>query len=274
MTLYHRIRSFWQTLFRGRQTERDLDDEVDAYLELLIQRKVERGVEPIEARREALIEFGGKEQVKEKVREARMSHYIETVAQDIQYAVRVLIKNPVFTIIAVTTLALGIGASAAIFSVVNALLFRPLPYASPERLVWIGEVAQDRKEDVVPGAHVLDWIAQSKAFDQITAYNPGDFTLTGTGESEKLDGNRVTANFFSTLGVKVFIGRNFLPADDQPRAEEVAIISHGLWERISNSDRNVIGRTIMLDDQRYTVIGVLPADFRYSERCDVWLPLP
>jgi putative ABC transport system permease protein len=202
-----------------------------------------------------------------------MSHYIETFAQDVRYGLRVLLKKPAFSIVVVLTLMLGIGANTAIFSVVNALLLRPLPYASPDRLVWIAETSQSQPDEFVPGPHFLDWSAQSNTIERIAAYSAQEFTLTDEKESEKVEGNKVSESFFSTLGVQPFIGRNFAASEDQPKAEGVVIISYGLWQRKFNSDKNAIGRIVVLDDNKYTVIGVLPAAFRFSEPYDVWAPL-
>src|SRR5260370_42595758 len=137
-----------------------------------------------------------------------------------------LLRNPGFTAIAALTLGLGIGANTAIFSLVNALLLRPLPYHNPERLVWIGEPMPGEKEDGVAGTHFLEWQEQTQSLEQIAAYNPDDLTLTGAGEPEGLDGNRVSADFFSLLGVQPLVGRLFLPSEDRPHSDRAVIIAH------------------------------------------------
>jgi predicted permease len=192
--------------------------------------------------------------------------------QDLRYGVRMLAKNPSFTVVAVLTLALGIGANTAIFSVVNALLLRPLPYQNPDQLVWVGEVSAQSSTEVVPGPHFLEWSEQSQTLEQIAAYNPAHLTLTGAGEPERLDGVRVSAEFFSTLGVQPRLGRNFLPAEDKPGGDPAVIIGDGLWRRRFSSDPDIIGRSIALDDQSYTVVGVLPSDFRFILPVDVCVP--
>src|SRR5579872_6322538 len=139
MTLIKRIASLCANIFRRGRTELELSDEIRSYLELLIDKKIERGVDTVEARRLSLIELGGVEQMKERVREVKIGHVLETMLQDVRYGVRVLARNPMFTVVVVVTLALGIGANTAIFSVVNALMLKPLPYNDPDRLVWVGE---------------------------------------------------------------------------------------------------------------------------------------
>jgi len=193
--------------------------------------------------------------------------------QDLRYGARMLVKNVSFTVVALMTLALGIGANTAIFSVVNAVLLRPLPYRNPDQLVWVGEVSPQRRNDFIPGPHFFEWSEQSQTLAQMAAYSSTNLTLTGAGEPERLDGNRVSAGFFTLLGVQPLLGRNFLPAEDQPNGERAAIISHSLWQRRFSADRNLIGRTIALDNQSYTVVGVLPPDFRFTHPFEVWVPL-
>ena len=279
MKLSHRIFSLLHNLFRSRPVDDDIEEEVNSYLEMMVEKKVEQGASHTEARRLALLEFGGAEQVKEKVREVSMGHYLETMLQDLRYGIRVLVRNPLFTIVVVVTLALGIGANTAIFSVVNALLLKPLPYNDPDRLVWVGETLPQATgnpitgSDWVPGPHILGWANQTKTLDQIAAFNSDSATLTGLGDPEKVDTTFVTASFFPTLGIQPFIGRLFLPTDEKPAAESVTVISYGFWQRRFGSDPDVTGRTMVLDDKVYTVIGVLPAHYRFFEHSDVWAPL-
>jgi hypothetical protein len=155
----------------------------------------------------------------------------EGIGRDVRYAARQMVANRGFTTVAVLTLALGIGGTTALFSVLNAVVLKPLPYDSADRLVWVAEALPQRAEDAVPGAHFLEWSAQSGTVDQIAAYNSAHFTLTGVGEPERLDGVRVSASFLGMLGVRPALGRLFLPAEDRPGAQRVAIISHALrWD--------------------------------------------
>jgi putative ABC transport system permease protein len=193
--------------------------------------------------------------------------------QDLRFGVRMLLKNPGFALVAVFTLALGIGANTSIFSVVNALLLRPLPVRNPDQLVWMTDVFTQPEVEYVPAPHFFAWSAQSQTLAQIAAYAPDSLTLTGAGEPERLDANHVSAQFFTLLGAQPQLGRNFLPAEDRPGAERAAIISHSLWQRRFSADRQIIGRSITLNDQGYTVIGVLAPDFRFTHPFEVWIPL-
>jgi len=271
--LFRRLRALW----RSEGIHDEISEEIRLHIELRAEENVRRGMTPEEAQRVAELQFGRFDRIKEEGYDVRGGRWMETTWQDLCYGARWLLKKPGFTVTAALTLALGIGANTAIFSVVNALLLRPLPYADPERLVWIGEVAQNQTDNSVPGAHYLEWVAQSKTLDQIAAFAPNEVTLSGAGESEKLKVIKVSANFLSTLGVQPEFGRNFLSADDQPGVEGVAMISDGLWQRRFSSDQKAVGQTITLDDNRFTIIGVLPPDFRfadnYADNYDIWLPL-
>ncbi len=194
--------------------------------------------------------------------------------QDLRFGLRMLLKNPGFTLIATLTLALGIGANTAIFSVVNALMLRPLSYPHPERLVWVDEASKTRPNNLVFGAHFLDWREQCQTLEGIAAYSNWERTLTGAGEPERVVCGEATENFFPLLGAQSFAGgRNFTAAEDKPGAERVVILSHELWQRRYNGDPDVVGRSVALDEESYTIIGVLPADFRYFRPFDLWTPL-
>src|SRR5262249_4200761 len=218
------IASLLRNLFRKRHAEQELEDEVNSYLELLIERKIERGVDQREAARLSLIEMGGIEQLKERVREVSMGHRLDTLLQDLRYGARTLVENPLFSGVAIITLALGIGANTAIFSAVSALLIRELPYKDPARLIYLNEVGLLGKEDYVPGPHFLEWVEQSKMLEKAAAYRSRDFTLTGSGNPERLDGIQVSREFFTTLGVTPLLGRDFTPPEDLPKAPHAAII--------------------------------------------------
>ncbi len=191
--------------------------------------------------------------------------------QDIQFALRILLKNPIVTLVAMLTLALGIGANTAIFSVLNAVVLRPLPYAEPDRLVMVWETgAENDKRSVAPGNYT-DWRDQNTAFSQMAATFYGNFNLTGDGEPERTNGSTVTSNLMSTLGVQAQLGRTFQADDDQHQDRRLVIISDGLWQRRFGSDRGVIGRTITIDETSYNVIGVMPAGFKYPVQSDLWV---
>jgi putative ABC transport system permease protein len=199
---------------------------------------------------------------------------MHTFWQDLRYGARMLRKNPGFSSIAVLTLALGIGANAAIFSVVNAVLLRPLPFKEPDRLTMIREtkLPQFPEFSVSPG-NFLDWKSQNTVFEQLVAYHGLSFNLVGTGDPEELRGQRVTDGFFAMLGIKPELGRDFLPEEDQSGRSNVAIISHGLWQRRFGGDPKIINQAITLSGQSYTVVGVLPATFNFGGETVLWRPM-
>jgi putative ABC transport system permease protein len=197
----------------------------------------------------------------------------EEMFQDLRFGLRMLLKDKAFTAVAALTLSLGIGANTAIFSVVNAVLIRPLPFKSPQQLLWIEESSDVSPKDPVPGSHFLEWSEQNRTLESLAGYHVSETTLTGAGEPEWLQCGEVTAGFFSTLGAQFALGRNFLAAEDRPGGDRVAIISHRLWRRRFNSDPGVIGRAITLNDRSHTIIGVLPPDFRFIQPLDLWTPM-
>jgi hypothetical protein len=200
--------------------------------------------------------------------------------------VRIFVKNPGFTAVAVITLALGIGANTAIFSVVNTLLIRPLPLQDPDRLVWIvnHEDASDMSGRTTQVNHFLDLRAQSQSFSDLAAYfafyGVGDNKLTGQGEPECLSGVPVSANFFQLLGVQPQLGRLFTPEECKWNGPKVAVLSHGLWVRRFGSDPQIVGRTLTLTDEPVTVVGIMPASFDFASvfapgsQVDLYLPFP
>jgi putative ABC transport system permease protein len=195
--------------------------------------------------------------------------------QDLRYGARMLIKRPGFTLIAVLTLALGIGANAAIFSVVNAVLLRPLPYPEPERLVWLlGNFRRDNSTAHINPLDFLDYREQNRTFEHLAAYSPdtSDVALTGSGEPERLRGDGVSANFFDLLGVKPALGRTFVPEDEEAERNRAVVLGYGLWQRRFGGDPSIIGRTITLDGHSYNVIGVMPAGFKPPRASDLWVP--
>ncbi|HXG64194.1 MAG TPA: ABC transporter permease [Blastocatellia bacterium] len=200
---------------------------------------------------------------------------METLSQDLRYGVRMLLKNPGFTAAALLALTLGIGANTAIFSVVNAVLLRPLPFEESERLVlvWEKRMALGRVRNVASFPDYYDWKAQNTVFEDMAAYRGGGFTLGGD-TPERIQGTVTTPNLFSVLRVQPQTGRSFLPEEDQPGNNLVVILSHGLWQRRFAADPNIVGQTVLMNDRNYTVVGVMPADFIYpNRRTEIWVPL-
>ena len=201
---------------------------------------------------------------------------METFWQDLRYGFRTLTKNPGFSFIAVVSLALGIGANTAIFSVVNAVLLKPLPFLEPERLVMVWEDASAigfPRSDVAP-ANYVDWKAQNQTLEDVAALNWKNFNLTGDGEPERILSHGVTANFFPLLGIQPVTGRNFSVEEDKPGADKVAILSYGLWQGRYGGDPAIVGRDVLLNDEKYAVVGVMPAGFQFLQGdIGVWVPV-
>jgi hypothetical protein len=221
MSLTSRLASLWRNLAHKEHRERELDDEVRAYAAMLEDEKRARGLTAEEARRQALIELGGTEQVKEAAREVRMGMLLETTWQDARYGMRGLARTPGFTVAAVLALALGIGATTAIFSVVDAVLLRPLPYAEPDRLA----VVLHRGTRPVAPANFLDWRREALAFERMGAAESWGTNLGGEGHPEHVSGLHVTADVLPLLGVPPLMGRVLAPDEDQPGREHV--VRHG-----------------------------------------------
>lgn len=200
---------------------------------------------------------------------------METFSQDFRYGVRLLLKHRGFSAVAVLALALGIGANTAIFSVINSVLLKPLPYKEPERLVELRETNPPKHPDVpVSAASFLDWQSQNTVFEQVAAYRSTSYNLIGDGEPERIRAARISAGTFTLLGINPLVGRDFLPEEDQPERARVVAISHGLWQRRFGSDPNLVGQTINLSGNIYTVVAIMPATFGFPERTiELWTPM-
>ena len=255
-------------LFRSRRLEQELDEEQLSHLAMRTEEFVAAGVSPEEARLRALRAFGNPTLLREETRDADLLRWLETLVQDLRYGLRQLGRNPGFTAVALVTLALGIGANAALFSVIDAVLLRPLPFREPDRLVAIE--SHDAQSSAVGGGGdvsypvFLDWRSQAHSFESMSVSNTTNFTYTGGREAESLSGAVVSANLFSSLGITPVLGRTFIPEEDKPGEHGLPLIlSYSLWQSHFGSDPNVIGRAITLDDQKYNVIGVMPASFQF-----------
>ncbi|HWT02781.1 MAG TPA: ABC transporter permease [Pyrinomonadaceae bacterium] len=273
--LWRRLRAL---LFK-RAAERELDAELRYHLERETEQNVAAGMTALEARRAALRGFGGVEQSREECRDARGVRVVEELWQDLRYGVRMLRKNPGFTLVAVFTLALGIGANTAIFSVVNAVLLRPLSFANPERLVTLWGKSTDTGADRIPLSYLnfTDYKNQAQSFEHVAACDTSEAVLTSPdGEPESLNGARVSADLFPLLGVAPALGRAFSAEEDRPGGAAVVVISHGLWQRRFASDPQVVGREIVLGERSTKVVGVMQQGFTFpveEERADYWVPL-
>ena len=224
------------------------------------------------------IKPGFVEQAKEKYPDRRGLPWLESLMQDVRFGLRMLRKNAGFSAVAVVTLALGIGANTAIFSVVNAVLLRPLPFQDPGRLMMIWHTPPQKSfpgvaRFVVSPANYLDWQSQNHVFDQMAAFGVRSLNLTGMGQPESITGVAVSANFLSVLHVQPSVGRGFVADDDRPGSGNVVVVSDAFWQSHFGSSKNILGRTIKLDDQSYIIIGVMPPSFDFPSRAQLWMPL-
>src|SRR5690349_18671404 len=247
---------FWQSLqrlfsfFRRAQLDRELDAEMSSHLELAIEENLRRGLSPAEARRHALLRFGGPQQTKEQHREARSLPFLEALFQDIRYSFRMLRKSPAFTAIAVLTLAFGIGTNTAIFSMVNALLLHPYRFHNLDSLVLLWE---NRGIDEGPDARrispgdVADLRNNSQLFEDVATYQCPDFNLSSEGRVDVARGCRVSANFFAVLGAAPAQGRFFSSDEETPGSDQSLIVSHSFWQSRFAGDPQLVGKTIRLN---------------------------
>jgi putative ABC transport system permease protein len=270
----------WTQFFRRKRMMEDLDQDIRDFIERETQDNIERGMSPEEARYAALRKFGNVTRVKEETQEVWTFVWPEQLWQDVRVGLRQLRRNPGFAGVAVLTLALGIGVNTAIFSVVNAVLLRPLPFAAPQQLVSaVSTRLRGNVPDNASYPDFADWRAQNHVFSQMAAYDTDNFTLTGQGEAMHIQGAVVSADLFSLLGVKPVLGRAFLPAEDSLPAANGAfaiILSHRLWRERFNAQPAIVGRTIQIDNRDFTVVGVMPAGFQFpieAEPADFWMTM-
>jgi predicted permease len=269
-------------IFR-RQLDGDLDAEFRAHLELLTEENIRKGMTPQEAHYAARREFGGLEQTREAHKQQRSLPAIENLARDLRLGIRMLGRSPGFTAVAVITLALGIGANTAVFSLVNAVLIRKLPYRDPQQLLLLTETLPQLgggEEVGVAAAEYLDYRDQNQSFSQVAAYENAGFNLTGDGTPLRVQAARISASAFSLLGVNAQLGRTFMEEEDHAGAPGVAVISDALWRNHYGASRDVLGKTVRLDEKPFIIVGVMPRGFLFpfdgaplSERADLWVPI-
>jgi predicted permease len=257
-----KLKSRLRALFRKRELDAEMDEEIRSHIEMRTLANIEAGINPEEARLTALRQFGWAESIKETCREQRGVSWIEHLVRDARFGIRRLWKNPAFTFVAVLTLALGIGGSTAVFSLINGVILRPLPYPDPERLVMVW--TESSASRTVPSAYAnyVDWKKQCSAFENLAIYDPIRCLLTVSDRTEGGRGARVSASFFSVLGVAPFLGREFSAEEEKQRAR-VAILGYRLWQDRFAGVSNVVGRTLEIDGQRSEIIGVMPESFGF-----------
>ena len=258
MTLRRRLERL-AALVRAGRLDRELDDEIRAHLELAERDALARGLSPADARREALRAFGGVEQIKETHRDDRSSRWIENLVKDTRYALASLRREPLFAMVAISVLAIGIGANTAMFSLVDGVLLKPLPFPHPERIARVWEAPTATNSNSTTTRNFLEVKRQSRAFEALSAESLSTATVPINGVPTRLNGRYVSWDHFAVFGVQPIIGRSFLPEEDQPGADRVVILSHAAWQQHFGSDPNIIGRDLLLDNEPHHVIGVLPA---------------
>jgi predicted permease len=273
----NKILATFRNLFRREKINRDLDAEIRSYSDLLQEEKMSNGMNAYEARRTARMSMGGPEQLKEEIRNARVGAWLETLWQDLKFGARMLRKNPGFTAIAVLTLALGIGANTATFSVVDTIVLRPLPYRDSGRLLFLNEVQPSdmlRRPDNVPP--LIDYDRRyPNLFSNVSRVIPTSAIITGVPEPGELSVVSVSSEFFDVLGIYPAVGRSFLPSEEKPGAESTLILSDSLWHREFGGDSSVIGRRVQIDGKPTTIVGVMPRGFQNPLRnADVDILLP
>jgi putative ABC transport system permease protein len=267
----HRLRAVF---FKGR-LERELHEEIRSHLEMQTEENQRRGMSLKEARYAALRQFGGVEQLKERYRDRRGLPLIETTLQDLRYASRVLRKSPGFTLVAVVTLALGIGATTAIFSAVSPVLFEPLPYPHASQIVMVWDFGTDDARLNVTFGTYRELVERSRSFEALAVMKTWQPVMTGEAQPERFDGQRVSASYFRALGVLPAMGRDFQDSDDLLNGPYVVILSDGLWRRRFGGDSAIIGQQVTLNANLYTVIGVMPSAFEnlLAPSAEIWAPL-
>src|SRR5437667_585192 len=268
-----------RSLFRKSTVEQELRDELRFHLEKLIEEKAAEGMTPQQARYAALRELGGEDQIKEECRDTRRVNYIESLARDLRYAMRMLVRNPGFTAVAVLTLGLGIGANTAIFSIVNAVFLRPLPFPHADRVYVVDRMGNQLGGSSISFPIYLAWQKKGGGFFEQLALLAwwNDSTLTGAAEPERVPIAGASTGLFSVVGVHPALGREFLPEESRPGGPNVVILSDGLWRSRFGGDRNILGRTITIDGWAHAVVGVLPRGFQVPipgmREAELWLPI-
>src|SRR5262245_40517693 len=278
MTMLNKLRLRLRALFIKSKMEEELDEEVRFHLEREIEENIVRGMTHEEARYAALRSFGGVERVKEESRDVRGIRLLEELWQDLRYGARMLRKNPGFTLIAVLTLALGIGANSAIFSLVNTILLRPLPVREPQRLVSVfPTILRTGEAQAFSYPNYVDVRDRNDVFSDLAAFHIAGMSLSRNGNNEIIYGYLASGNYFEMLGIKAVMGRTFTPEDDRtPGAHPVAVLSYASWQKRFGADRNIVGQTVLLNNLRYTIIGVAPPRFNGTEIIfapELWVPM-
>ncbi|HTQ61381.1 MAG TPA: ABC transporter permease [Candidatus Solibacter sp.] len=265
--------SFWNR----QKRERELDEELQSHLRMAAKDHADRGGTPEEASSAARRELGNVSLIKEVTREMWGWASVERLMLDVRFGLRMLAKSPGFALVSILTLALGIGANTALFSVVNGVLFNPLPYPHPDQLVWVAESKPNFATGSISFPNFRDWQKDNHTFSSMAAYRPYSYNLTGLGDAEQVRAMLITSDLFTVLGVHPVIGRSFVHGEDEIGAAPIALITAGLWKRKFGSAPDAVGKTLKLDGKGYTIVGVIPASFNLGlgsfQNVDLYVPL-
>jgi predicted permease len=262
-------------LFLKGAREREFADELDSHLQMHIDDNIRAGMLPSEAKRVAVMKLGGIDQAKEAYRDRATIPFVESIVRDLRFTLRQLRKNPAFTITATAMIALGLGASVAIFAFVDAALIKPLPYQNPSRLLFVTETTADIPRAALSYPDYLDWKKLNRVFDSMEVYSQRGYVASTSAGMEMVDGARVSAGFFRTLGIGPLLGRDFYTGEDLPEAPRTLMLSYASWQKRFGGKPEIIGRQITLDEIPYVIIGVLPQNFHFApvENAEFWATL-
>src|SRR5947207_12007008 len=270
--------NWWQRLLRRRKMEDRLEKELRFHLDEHAGELIARGLSPDEARRQARLALGGPEQVKENCRDARGTRWLEDLLQDFRYAIRMLQKQPGFAVVALLTLALGIGATTVMFTLINGVLLKPLPFLDADKLVAVNGQSERWNAEIFGEQNVayLDFIDCARESRSLTIaaalYNGG--TVSEPGEPEYVDLREISSGLFSVLRVPIVQGRSFLPEEDRQGAAPVAILGSGFWQRHFAGRTDAVGSSVVLDGKRFTIVGIAPAGFKlFGDEADIYTPV-
>ena len=267
MSLWRQITRGLRILTRRRASDADLSDELRDYIDHSTAAHIKSGLSPEDARRAALLESGSVTSIQDQVRTSTWENLLTVASQDVRTAFRMLRKSPGFTAVAVLTLALGIGANTAVFSVVSAVLLSPLPYRDSGKLamIWLSNNEKGYKISPVSGGDYSEWKKENTVFEDIAPSSDYVCTLTGSGEPQFIIGYQLSSAYFHMLGVAPQLGHVFTPDEDRDGGPSVVVLSDALWRRTFHADPSVIGRSITLDSKPFTVIGVMPPAYNYPQ---------
>ncbi len=274
--MLNKLKTKYRALLRKSEMERELDEELRYHIERQSEQNIRLGMDPEEARFAARKGFGGVEQAKERSRDARGLRWIEDLWQDLRYGLRIMLKRPGFTLIAISMLAIGIAANTTIFSIAYALILRPFDFPNQDRLVmiWSQSLSAGYHHKYILNGVFTDWQEQSQSFEQLVRYGGGLAYLTGAHQPEQLFGYSVSANFFDALGVKAALGRTMQKGEDEPGRDQVVVLRHSFWRRRFNSDPDIAGKKLTINGKTFTVIGVMPEKFNFPPlNGQFWTPL-